>query len=288
MSHPEPEGAVWIDGILAEAAAAVVPLRDLGVQSGMGVFETLAVRRGLPVDLEEHLRRLERSGAFLSVPLADRDTIEGAVRAVALRVPDGHGWLKIVALRGGHAAVWGGSSPRAEEGASARAILLPWRRSRRDPLAGVKSTSYATFVVGLEYARSRGADEGLWRNDRGRVTEGCASNLFAIRGRSLLTPALREGILDGVTRGKAIAAAREIGMAVHEVSLRVPRLVNAEEAFLSSSTRGIRPLLAVDGKTIGSGEPGGFTMAIARATARLRGIEEEESQSARTTAGGTR
>lgn len=288
MSHPEPEGPVWIDGRFVAGEEAVVPVASVGVQSGVGVFETIAIRAGRPVDLDEHLGRLERSGAALRVPLRRRDEISAAVGEVALRVPSGHGWLKIVVLREGRTAVFAGESPREEEGRPARAVVLPWQRGRRDPLVGVKSTSYAANVVGLEWARSRGADEGLWRNDRGRLTEGCASNLFAVRGRAVFTPAVAEGILDGVTRAKAIAAAKSLGLSVHEGSVRVPRLATAEEAFLSSSLRGIRPLLSLDGKKIGTGTPGPWTAAIAAATARIRGIGLVEAEPAAQDAGGTR
>lgn len=288
MSLPEPEGPVWIDGRLVDGAEALVPIGTLGVQSGVGVFETIAIRGGRPVDLDEHLGRLERSGSAVGVPLREREGIAAAVGEVARRIPSGHGWLKIVVLREGRTAVFGGESPRDEEGRPARAVLLPWRRSRRDPLVGVKSTSYAANVLGLEWARSRGADEGLWRNDRGRLTEGCASNLFAIRGRAVWTPSLAEGILDGVTRAKAIAAAKSVGLSVHEGSTRVPRLQTAEEAFLSSSLKGIRPLLSLDGKSIGTGEPGPWTAAIATATARIRGIGVPDGEEAARETGGTR
>ncbi len=288
MSHPTPEGPIWVDGRFVAGHEAVVPVASLGVQSGVGIFETIAIRGGRPVDLEEHLERLERSGSTLCVPLRGRDEMSAAVGEVALRVPSGHGWLKIVVLREGTTAVFAGESPREEEGRPARAVLLPWRRGRKDPLVGVKSTSYAANVIGLEWARSRGADEGLWRNDRGRLTEGCASNVFAIRGRAVFTPSLAEGILDGVTRAKAIAAAKRLGLSVHEGSLRVPRLATAEEAFLSSSLKGIRPLLFLDGKRIGTGTPGPWTAAIAEATARIRGIGVEEPEPAARDAGGTR
>jgi branched-subunit amino acid aminotransferase/4-amino-4-deoxychorismate lyase len=287
MSHPEPEGLVWIDGRLVGGDEALVPLGTPGVQSGVGVFETIAVRAGRPVDLDEHLARFERSGSVVGVPLLRREEIAAAVGEIARGIGSGHGWLKVVALREGRTAVFGGESPREEEGRPARAVLLPWRRSHRDPLAGVKSTSYAANVLGLEWARARGADEGLWRNDRGRLTEGCASNVFAIRGRAVFTPAVTEGILEGVTRAKAILAAKSLGLAVHEGSVRVPRLATAREAFLSSSLKGIRPLLSLDGRKIGTGEPGPWTAAIAAATARVRGIGLSEEEPAQQEAGGT-
>lgn len=285
--YPEPDGVIWIDGTFVDVSEAAVPIGSRGVQSGVGVFETLAVRRGMPVDLIEHLARLDRSAAALSVSLPRAHDLADGVHAVAARIPSGHGWVKIVALRGSPASVFGGSSPVSEEGAPCRAVVLPWRRDRLDPLAGIKSTSYAAFIRGLEYARGRGADEGLWRNDRGHLTEGCTSNLFAIRGRALFTPAISDGILPGITRGKVLQASRSLGLAVHEGKVRLPRLLEADEAFLSSSTRGVRSLLAVDGKPIGAGDPGDVTRAIAEATAVLRGIRATAPFAAESETGGS-
>jgi branched-chain amino acid aminotransferase len=277
-----------MDGSLVAASAATVSLVERGVQSGVGVFETLAVRSGRPVDLPEHLARLARSAGALSIALPAAGALEEGVGAVAARVPSGHGWLKVVAFRGSSWAAFGGSSPPEEEGAPCRALVLPWRRDRRDPLAGIKSTSYAGFIRGLEFAEARGADEGLFTNDRGHLTEGCTSNLFAIRGRALFTPAVSDGILEGITRAKVLQAARGLGLSVHEGKLRLPRLLGADEAFVSSSTRGVRPLVAVDGRPIGTGGAGRWTEALATATAALRGIPREQPRPAGSERGGSR
>jgi branched-subunit amino acid aminotransferase/4-amino-4-deoxychorismate lyase len=157
-----------------------------------------------------------------------------------------------------------------EEGRPSRAVILPWRRCLRDPLAGLKTLSYAANLVGLEEARRRNADEGLWLNTRGHLAEGCASNLFVIMGRALFTPGVGEGILAGIVRGVVLRAAGEIGLPVHEGRLRVRRLERAREAFLTSSLRGVRPLVAVDGRPVGSGRPGVVTRRLAERVRELR------------------
>jgi branched-subunit amino acid aminotransferase/4-amino-4-deoxychorismate lyase len=277
LSYPDPEGGIWLNGSFRDRSRAEVAVFFRGVQSGVGVFETLAVRDGRPVDLEAHLERLSRSSVALSVPLGEKDALRRATAVIAERIDFGHGWIKIVALRGPGLAVFGAASAPEAEGAIARAVVLPWLRHRRDALAGIKSTSYAGFVRGLEYARERGADEGLWRNDRGHVVEGCTSNVFAVRGRAVWTPGPRDGILEGITRAKALQSARALGLTIHEGKLRLRRLLDAEEAFLTSSTGGVRPLVTVDGHNIGPGAAGRWTIAISAATASLRGIRDSRA-----------
>lgn len=279
MSFPVPEGAVLLDGRWVAAGDASLPLADPSVQSGLGVFETLAVREGRVLDLDEHVTRLGASAARVGVPLPEPEVLAAACLGYAAHAGAGAGWMKILAVRGGHWAVFGGAMSPEEEGRPATAVVLPWERSVSDPLGGVKSTSYGPFALGLEEARRRGADEGLWTNSRGHLLEGCASNLFLVRGRGVFTASPREGILPGTTRAHALDAARALGLSIHEGRVRMERLLHAEEAFLTSSLKGVRPLVAVDGRRVGSGAPGRITLEIARrvAEARLASARAPES-----------
>lgn len=270
MSFPVPEGAVLFDGRWVAAGEASLPLADPSVQSGLGVFETLAVREGRVLDLDAHVARLAASAARVGVPLPEADVLAGACLGYAAHAGAGTGWMKILAVRGGHWAVFGGAMDPEDEGRAATAVVLPWARGVADPLGGVKSTSYGPFALGLEEARRRGADEGLWVNSRGHLLEGCASNLFLLRGRSLFTASPREGVLAGTTRAHALDAARAMGLSLHEGRVRMERLLRAEEAFLTSSLRGVRALLAVDGRRVGRGVPGPLTIEIADRVAQAR------------------
>ncbi len=264
------EGLVWFDGRWVGSAEAVLSIADPALGAGLGVFETLAVRQGEVLDWQAHWRRFLGAAAALGVAVRDEAEVARAAARLASHVCGGAGWLKLLALRPAHCAVFGGTMDPAEEGRPATAVLLPWYLASRGPLAGLKTLNYAAFALGLEEARRRGADEGLWRNERGHLTEGCTSNLFLVRRRKVYTAGLREGILPGVTRAIAMAAARRLGLAVWEGKLRLKRLLEADEAFLTSSLRGVRPLLRVDQRPVGSGRPGPVTEAIAREVVRLR------------------
>jgi branched-chain amino acid aminotransferase len=270
MRLPAPDAPGWLDGRPMSAGEMHVSLTDPALHVGLSVFETLAVRRGRVLDLPPHLDRLERSASRLRVVLPPRERIESTAREAARAETTGCGWLKILVTRGGRWAVLIGPMSPEEEGRAISAVLLPWRRDPRDALSGVKSTSYAHLELGLEEAWRRGADEGLWRNSRGHLAEGSSSNLFVVVRRTVRTPALREGVLAGVVRDLAIRASRELGYPVHETRVRVPTLVRAHEAFVTSSLCGVRPLVRFEGRPVGDGSPGRVTGQVAEAVVRLR------------------
>jgi branched-chain amino acid aminotransferase len=274
VRRPGPGAACWIDGVAVAPERAALALDDPAALSGVGVFETLALRDGRPLEISEHLARLEQAARRLAIDPPALAPLAATVHAVAgLPGPArACGWLKVILTGGGRSIVLRDALDAAEQGQPATAILLPWRRDPRDPLVGVKSLSFAGHAVGLALARRSGADEGLWLNHRGHLAEGCTSNLFLVQGRRLHTAAPREGIRAGVMRELVLRAARHEGWIVHEGRVRYTRLQRASEAFLTSSLRGVRPLLAVDGRPVGSGAAGPATQSLAAAVARLRSV----------------
>jgi len=266
---PDAMDACWLDGRRLEVAQALVPVDDPVVQAGLGLFETVAVRRGALLEIDEHLNRLFDGIGRLRIDPPDRDALR-ATSHEALEGAPACGWLKIIVTGAGRTIVFRGAMDPAEEGRESSAVLLPWRRNAAGPLAGMKTLNYAGNRLGLVHALERGADEGLWLNSRGHLAEGCTSNVFVVHGGKLFTPAVREGILPGVVRGLALAAARRLKLNVHEGKLRLPRLRAASEAFLTSSLRAVRPLVRFEGRRVGSGRTGPLTQRIAAEVAARR------------------
>jgi branched-subunit amino acid aminotransferase/4-amino-4-deoxychorismate lyase len=258
-----PHGRAVLCGTVVESDALLLPWFDPATQWGLGVFETIAVGDGAPRFLDDHLRRLSTAAARLGVRLPAAAELSRAARLVAEDASSGRAWLKILVSRSGEWAVFAGPLDPADEGRAVSAVVLAWRRHRLDPTAGIKSTSFAASILGLEEARQRGADEGLWLNERGHVIEASTGNVFVVRGRAVVTPALGDGARDGVTRERAIEAIREFGLSVRQSKVRIATLRGADEVFLTSSLRGVRPVVRIDGRNVRGGDPGPISLRLA-------------------------
>ena len=242
---------------------ATLAWSDPAAQWGLGVFETIAVRDGEPRLVEEHLARLLSSAAHLGVPVPEGKEIDKSLATTARKIDGGHGWLKLLVSRSGEWTVFGGPSDPAEENRAVSAVLLSGRRHRLDPLSGIKTLASAAIHLGLEEAKRLGGDEGIWLNDRGHVMEACTGNVFVLKGRRVTTPALSDGALPGITRARAMAALRSMGYTVAEGKDRVDALRDAREVFLTSSLSGVRPVVRLDGRDIGSGKAGSCATRLA-------------------------
>jgi branched-chain amino acid aminotransferase len=267
---------VWMNGDLrAEAEATLSPF-DHGITVGDGVFETIQVIRGVPFAARRHLERLRRSaaGLRLAVPLDDA-TLGAAMAAVVEANGVDRGRLRLT--------VTGGISPlgsdRGDAGPtvivasaglpewepSTAVVTVPWPRNERSAVVGLKTTSYAENVVALDYAHERGGSEAIFANTAGALCEGTGSNIFLVVGGRLCTPPLSSGCLAGITR----ALVMDI-VGCDEVTLPIEALGEADEAFLTSSTRDVQSISSVDGRPLGAA-PGPVTTATAAAFTELLG-----------------
>ena len=269
----------------AAGAAAVDPL-DLALVRGEAVFETMRVYAGRPFRLEAHLRRLAASAAALDLALPD-GLAELAAEAVAAAGGEDAS-LRLVCTRG----VEGSGAPAAF--AICEPLPAALERERRrglkvvlltlasDPLLraaspwllpGVKSTSYAVNMAAQRTARARGADDAVFTGLGGELLEAPTASLWWRVGEVLHTPALDLGILAGITRAALCELAPAAGLRVLEGVFTADDLAAAEEAFLSSSTREVMPVVAVDGAPVGDGRPGPAAAALQAALRRLAAAE---------------
>jgi branched-chain amino acid aminotransferase len=145
-----------------------------------------------------------------------------------------------------------------------RLVTSAVRRDPSSPLGRLKTTSRADHVYARLEAKRAGADDALFLTVDGHLSEATSANVFLVRGRSLETPSLACGVLAGTTRDWLLAWAGRVGLEPAERLLLPDDLVTADEAFLSSSVAGILPVTTVDGRSIGSGKPGSWTLRARR------------------------
>jgi len=252
-----------VDGSIMLASGATIPATDEGLLRGDGVFEVIRVYDGRPFALEEHLRRLERSALNLRLPL----DLE-AVRADAHRLlahagagPD-HEQLRIVVTRGGRRLLLTEPLPAGSEHVRLASITYSPTRV----LDGVKSLSYAANMLAGRLAREQGYDEALLVTPHGHVLEAPTSSLFWVKDGTVLTPPLDEHILASITRRIVIAESEAV-----EQTCRLDEVLEADEAFLASTTREVQPVSAIDGARLAA--PGPETSRIAAAVSQRIQVE---------------
>jgi len=248
---------VWVDGSLLRPDEAAISAVDHGVTVGDGVFETLKLDGGRPFALTRHLRRLASSATGLGLVHPDDDRVREGIDAV-LAVGERFDFGRLrVTVTGGVGPLGSGRygapltyvvvAGPAERAADSTAVsVVPWTRNERSAVAGLKTTSYAENVVALAHALERGASEALLANTRGHLCEGTGSNVFLAQGGRVLTPPLSSGCLAGITRELLIEWALADGIDVQETDLGLDELRAADEVMLTSSTRDVQAVHAVD------------------------------------------
>jgi branched-chain amino acid aminotransferase len=263
----------WCNGELVEPAGPALSVLDHGLTVGDGVFESIKIVDNSPFALTRHLRRLSRSAHGLGLPEPDQDMIRLAVKSTLTDQDIEYGLLRITYTAG--------VSPVGSERGAERPSLVviakastppdrrtnvvtaPWTRNEGGALAGLKTTSYAENVRALAYARDNGATEAIFANTVGDLCEGSGSNVFCVFDGVVATPPLSSGCLAGITRELVIE-----WYDVHERDISMEELADADEVFITSTTRDVQSVKRLDGRSLGKKPP--VTRAVAEEWARAQ------------------
>ncbi len=271
----------FVNGRYLPLAQARVSVEDRGFQFADGVYEVCEVRAGRLVDERRHLARLDRSlkelrmarpmsAAALGVVL--RETVQrnrvrdGIVyvqitRGVARRdfpfPPSGTRATVVVTARNTDKARL---EQLAEEGVAV--VTVPDIRWGR---VDIKTVALLPNVLAKQDARDQGAREAWLVDGQGRVTEGASSNAWIVtREGTLVTRPLGRDILSGITRAVAIDLVKAQGLAFEERAFTVEEAYAAREAFITSASQVVLPVVSIDGRPVGNGAPGLIAAALRR------------------------
>jgi branched-chain amino acid aminotransferase len=278
-----PGRVVAIDGIVVAPGQAVVSVYDRGFLYGDAVFEVLRTYGGRPFALHEHLTRLKRSSerVFITLPV-DESTLCKEVEAAIVAAGNEESYVRLVVTRGtGPLSLDPDTAERPlrviivepvvppPREAYVRGIVVATVRVQRatdeNAASGAKVTNYVANLLALREAKSRGAQEALVVDARGRIIEGVSSNVFVVAKRRVVTPPESSGILVGITRAHVLEAAVTLGFTVDERDLAPEDVYGADEVFITSSIRELLPVVRVDERVIGGGAPGPVSRALHRA-----------------------
>lgn len=243
----------WVNDKLVSIEDAKVSVLDHGFTVADGVFETLLVTDGKVFAIDRHMTRLAKSAAGLGIAPPNLSQIAKGISQVLGKNPMIDFGRIRVTLTSGSGPLGSdrtSSEPTlvisiAEQAAwpeSTAVLLVPWTRNENSPLAGLKTTSYAENVYALAAAKERGFSEAIYCDTSGRLCEGTGSNIFLVKDQTVITPSEDSGLLRGITRDLVIELARDAGFAVIERDVDPSELWQADEVFITSSTRDLHPV----------------------------------------------
>lgn len=266
----------WCNGDLVDPQGPALSVLDHGVTVGDGVFEAVKVVNDAPFALTRHLRRLTRSARGLGLPEPDQDMVRQAVKATLADQDLELGLIRItytagISPMGSNRATTSPSliviaKPVEPRSRRTMAVTVRWPRNEHGALAGLKTTSYGENVVALAYAQEHGATEAIFANTAGHLCEGTGTNIFCVFDSVVVTPPLSTGCLAGITRELVIE-----WYDVHERDISMAELADADEVFLTSTTRDVQGLKRLDDRTWGKKQP--VTRAVAEEWERREALD---------------
>ena len=270
---------VYVNGTYTPYAGAAIHVEDRGFQFADGVYEVCEVRDGFLVDERRHMSRLGRSLRELgmAVPVGLRSL--GVILRETIRrnrVKNGIVYLQVTRGVARRDFAFPGpavapsivcfarslSRSKAEKKAAAgiSVITVPDIRWKR---VDIKTTGLLAQALARQEAREAGADEAWMVDGQGFVTEGASCNAWIVTGAGyLVTRPAESGILRGITREVAMEAARDKGLHLEERSFTVEEAKSAREAFQTSASGLVMPVVKIDGNVIGSGSPGEIALEL--------------------------
>lgn len=280
---------VYVNGEYLPEDQAKVSIFDRGFLFADGVYEVTSVLGGKLIDFAGHAKRLERSLSELDMrnPISTDDLL--AVHRELVRangIVDGMIYLQIT--RGAAAdrdfafpadeveptvVLFTQSKPGLADSPAAKVgikviSIADERWGRRD----IKTVQLLYPSMGKMMAKAAGCDDA-WMVEDGAVTEGTSNNAYIVKGNTIITRQLGHEILNGITRAAVLRFAREAQMKVEERAFTIAEAQDADEAFITSASTFVMPVVEVDGAAVGTGTPGPVA-------ARLREIYLEESRKA--------
>lgn len=260
----------YIGGEWVHPHLATISINDVAVLRGYSVFESLRTYDRRPFHLDEHLTRLYRSAVLIEMEIPwSSEQIAEIVREVIARNTYRHAAIRLL-ITGGESqdGILPSGKPllvvlitplgeRDMEQFARGCKLITTRLLRTAPEA--KTANYIAAIRALKEAVRRGATDALFVNERDHVLEATRSNFFIFRGDTLITP--RRGILVGITRNVVLELAQG-HFAIEERPILLEELALADEAFITSSSREITPVIQIDEHSIGDGKPGHRTFQL--------------------------
>lgn len=278
---------VYVNGDYLPEAEAKVSVFDRGFLMADGVYEVTSVLDGKLVDFDGHAKRLERSLKELDMasPVTMDELLE-IHRALVEKNGLTEGGIYLQITRGAPAdrdfafpdpketpstlVLFTQEKNLANAPAASKGISVISIEDQRWARRDIKTVQLLYPSMGKMMAKAAGADDA-WMVEDGQVTEGTSNNAYIVKGGKIITRQLSNDILHGITRAAVLRLAKEAQMEVEERGFTIDEAKDADEAFVTSATTFVQPVVKIDGAEVGEGTPG-------RIALRLREIYIDEAR----------
>jgi branched-chain amino acid aminotransferase len=251
---------------IRETGDAVLSPGQVGLMNGWGIFSTIRVQDGVMFAWERHWARMQRDAARMRVPFPDNaKCLEERLYRLIEKNQAANSTLRVLIVRN-RGGMWEGpaaaerafdtiafTAPLNDWGATVKLAIVPHARHAASEFAGTKYLSWSENLTRYERAHERGFDEAVLLNERGEIAECTSANIFIVKANQVSTPPLSSGCLPGVTRALLLEEIHVPGIAVAEKVLVTKDLEEADEVFITSTTRDLMPVASVEGLRIRQG-----------------------------------
>ena len=272
---------VHVNGKILTEEHATVSVFDHGFLFGEGIYETLRTYNRVPFLLDRHLARLRHSAALMAlpVPFSDQELAERIQQTMVAHPALDEAYIRVLVTRGvgdlsyNLAATPAPSlviivkpfTPHPERTFTdgIPVVVVKIRRNHPEALNPmIKSNNLMNNALAMQEALGRGGQEALMLNQAGQLAECSQSNVFLVRQGVVQTPPLSAGLLPGITREYVLELAAELNLPARETPLGREDLVDADEVFLTGTTREVTPVVTIDGRPVRDGKPGRVTKQL--------------------------
>ena len=279
---------IWIDGLLYEGQNAKIHILTHSLHYGTAVFEGIRcykTQKGLAIfRLEDHLKRLFESAKiyFMNIDYSKKELEDAIINTIKKNGLDecyirplvyfGHGKMGVYPLNNKVSvsiAVWKWDEYIKKENDDEQGIRLMvsgWMRidGRTMPVHAKATANYANSALARIEAIKSGFDEAILLNTAGKVVEASAENIFIVKNKTLITPPISSGSLEGITRDTVLALAREDNILTEIRDISKDELYLADEIFLTGTAAEIKSVGEIDNRMIGNGKTGTITKRMKR------------------------
>jgi branched-chain amino acid aminotransferase len=270
---------ISINGKITSPEQAMISVFDRGFLFGDSIYEATLLKNSTPLFWQDHIHRLHNSANLIGLPLNfNLKQIEKWIEQLISEFKHPLGYLRLVITRGegpvnlaphfdikNNIVIYLSPLNYPEEWYTKglKFFISSYERNSIKALnPKAKTGNYLNSQLALMEGKSKGFDDALLINAKGFITEGTTNNFWFIKNNSVYTSDSNQGLLEGITRNKIFEIVKDLGLQLQVGAWSIEQVLTANESFMTSSTKGVVPIVQLSQWKVGDGKPGTITQKI--------------------------